>query len=449
MVPVNRNRRPEKRPGPRKKPPATGSGPSITLEIEGLAHGGDGVGRVDGKVLFAPLTAPGDLASVEVLSDRRSFLRGRLVELSRPSPLRTDPRCSLFGECGGCHWQHISYEAQLSAKGQVVLESLRRIGRIAEIPEVLEVIPSPLRYGYRHRCRLQVRRRSGATVLGFARAGSHDVVDLEHCPVLAEGLNTLLPLLSRRIREEAALFRRPFAVSLSLDFPGTRARLSLHHPDGSLVLPPEFAGAFSGEASALGIDITFPGPREKGLSLGPSRRDLISTGDSFTQVNLRQNRRLVEEVLELARPVEGERVLDLFCGIGNFSIPLAFAGTEVLGVDLNGPSIRCARANAERLGVRLRFRRADAPGTVVSLAASGERFDLAVVNPPRSGSRDLVEELPSLRPPRIVMVSCDPATFARDASILTAGGYRLEVLRAIDLFPQTFHVETIALFSLR
>jgi 23S rRNA (uracil1939-C5)-methyltransferase len=156
---------------------------------------------------------------------------------------------------------------------------------------------------------------------------------------------------------------------------------------------------------------------------------------------------LVNAVVSLASPAEGETALDLYCGMGNFSIPMALRGARVLGVDTNGPSIRCAGANARRLGLPVELRRAAAESAVVGLAARGKRFDLVVLNPPRSGAKETAAELHALAPSRIVMVSCDPATFARDAATIISHGYRLSSLRAFDLFPQTFHFETVGLFT--
>lgn len=419
----------------------------MTATIDDLAQGGDGVGRLEGKVLFVPLTAPGDVASVRIADDRGTFLRGRLEGLIRKSPSRTRPRCPLFGICGGCHWQHILYKEQLAAKGRFVVESLRRIGKV-DVEGDVEVIPSILRYGYRHRCRLQVERRRGKTVLGYYRAGSHDLVPVESCPVLTPTLNSLLPLVHDTVRDNGESFRKLSDISLFSDFSGARARLVFNSRRGRLDLPETAARKVIGRAEKEGIELDFPPFREKGLPLGPEPTDLIASGECFTQVNLRQNRNLIGRLLTLAAPARQERVLDLFCGIGNFSIPLSAAGAEVIGVDLKNSTIRCARANAARLGVDALFQRGDAAEAAVSLAERGERFDLVIVNPPRAGCRDLARALPALKAARVAMVSCDPATFARDASLLIAGGYRLSDIKALDLFPQTCHVEIIGLFTL-
>jgi 23S rRNA (uracil1939-C5)-methyltransferase len=405
------------------------------VSIESLAAGGAGVARIDGKVVFVPLTAPGDLASVEIMADRRSFFLGRLKHIIEASLKRAAPRCPLFGSCGGCQWQHLRYDEQLPAKGDLLRNSLRRIGGIAE-PGPIDVAPSPLAYGYRHK-----------VVLGFFRAGSRIVIPAGECPVLHEPLGRLLPHLARTLSAQGRALGDLRSLHLASDWSGAATRLSFPGEGARLAFPLALREELARLAAGEGVELSFPGKSAKGLLLGEGERGLLSAGDTFSQINLRQNVNLVREVVDLAAPVRGKELLDLYCGIGNLSIPLAEAGGIVVGVDSNPPSIRCARENAARLGVEsLFFQQGKAEAAVASLAAQGRNFELVVMNPPRSGARETVRKLRSLSPPRVIMVSCDPATFARDAALLREEGYRLESLRALDLFPQTFHVETVALF---
>jgi 23S rRNA (uracil1939-C5)-methyltransferase len=416
------------------------------VSIESLAAGGAGVGRIGGKVVFVPLTAPGDLARVEITSDRHSFYLGRLRDLVEASEKRASPSCPLFGSCGGCQWQHLRYGEQLLAKGELLRNALCRIGGNAETGPI-DVIPSPLAYGYRHRCRIQVAHRRGKIVCGFFRAGSHEVIPAGECPVLHESLRRLLPHLARILSAQRRALRDLRGLQLASDWSGNSTRISFQGTVAQISPPWVLREELARVAKDEGVELLFPGKSEKGLLLGEGERDLVSTGETFTQVNLRQNVNLVREVLSLAGTVKGETVLDLYCGIGNLSIPLAEAGATVVGVDSNPPSIRCARENAARLGVEnLSFQGGKAEDAVTDLAGKGRAFGLVVMNPPRSGARETVRGLRSLSAPRVVMVSCDPATFARDTALLAEGGYRLETLRALDLFPQTFHVETVALF---
>jgi tRNA/tmRNA/rRNA uracil-C5-methylase (TrmA/RlmC/RlmD family) len=185
------------------------------------------------------------------------------------------------------------------------------------------------------------------------------------------------------------------------------------------------------------------------LPLGPGPQALVTTGEAFTQVNLRQNLKLVEVALDLAAPVPGEEILDLCCGLGNLAVPAAARGGQVTGVDIDGEAVRQARENSGRLGFKATFVRDDAAAAARALAGAGRRFTLVLLNPPRTGAREAASIVPSLAPLRIVVVSCDPATLARDASVLAAAGYALEAVCPIDLFPQTAHVETVTLFRLK
>jgi 23S rRNA (uracil1939-C5)-methyltransferase len=438
-----RNRKHHARKGAEAAP--TGQAP-LLVAIDSLAWGGDGVGRCDGKVIFTPLTAPGDQAEVSIVADHRSYARASLRKLLREGPGRVAPPCPVFGACGGCQWQHVAYEEQLAAKGSILADALSRIGKLA-LPGELRVVPSPQEYGYRHRTRLQVRSSGEGPALGFFRTASHDIVPVEKCPLLQESLNKLLLLLTKTVAKHPRFFRKVADLSLATDFPGRQVRVAISGRSEDTALPAETAQHLAAQAGKRGIDIFFAAGEERPLALGPGQESLLVTGNTFTQVNLPQNLRLVEEVVSLARPAEGETVLDLYCGTGNFTFPLAGSGASVLGIDTGGPSIRCARQNARRLEATVEFRRDGAESAVATLAAEERRFDLVVLNPPRAGAKEAVAELHRLRPSRVVMISCDPATFARDAATLNGHGYTLSDLRAFDLFPQTFHFETVGLFT--
>ena len=446
MSPPKHYRRNRKQPSRKgaEAPPA-GQTP-LLVTIDRLAWGGDGVGRSDGKVVFTPLTAPGDLAEVSVVSDRRNYARGNLRKLLRESPARVPAPCPVFGACGGCQWQHIAYEEQLAAKGTILADALSRIGKIP-LPGELRVVPSPLEYGYRHRTRLQVKSSGEGAALGFFRTASHDIVPVAQCPLLHDSLNKLLAPLTKTLAKHPRVFRKVADISLSTGFSGRQIRVAISGRGEDAILPAETANHLAAQAGKRGVDVFFASGEERPLALGADDDSLHATGNTFTQVNLLQNRSLVEAVVSLAGAEEEESVLDLYCGIGNFTFPLAGRGASVLGIDAGGPSIRCARGNARRLDAPVEFRRDAAESAVVTLAAEGRRFDLVVLNPPRAGAKKAVAELHRLRPSRVVMASCDPSTFARDAAALNGQGYTLSDLRAFDLFPQSFHFETVGLFS--
>jgi 23S rRNA (uracil1939-C5)-methyltransferase len=424
-------------------------GTPLTVAIERLAAGGDGVGRVGGKTVFVPLSAPGDVVEAEIVEDRRTFSRARIRRIVTPSRDRVEPPCPLFGACGGCAWQHLAYEAQLLAKRTIVEDALRRIGRLAP-PPVPPVLPSPLQYGYRHRARLHVAIEGGAARLGFFRAGSHRVVPVERCPVLHPALDAALAALAAALRRGGATLAPGTGVRADTGWEGATVRLTFGDPRGvALRIPPSLEHALleAFDAAGIALEIAGAGRRRLRLPLGPGGDALVTTGATFTQVNLLQNRALVAAALDLAAVRPGEEALDLCCGLGNLAVPAAGRGARVLGVDLDGEAVRQARENARRAGCDATFVRGDAAATAAALAGEGRRFDLVLLNPPRGGAREACAALAGLAPARIVVVSCDPATLARDAAVLAGGGFRLAAARPLDLFPQTAHIETAARFE--
>jgi 23S rRNA (uracil1939-C5)-methyltransferase len=418
------------------------------VAIARLAAGGDGVGRLGGKVIFVPLTAPGDVCVVTIVEERPTFLRGRLLGLETPSPHRVTPRCALFGTCGGCSWQHVGPALQLEAKRSILEDALARIGRFGH-PPVPAAVASPAAYGYRHRVRLHVGVHRGRAVFGFYRPGSRDLVPAGSCPVLHPALERLLPALGEAGRRRPDLFAQCEELRADTDCGGSRVRLALRLRHGA---PAEFPPGILDDilaAAGPGVPEILAGPTaDRPLRLGPDPDALETTGAAFTQVNLEQNRALVRLAMDWAAPRAGEEVLDLYCGLGNLSLPAAARGAAVLGVDLDPEAVRQAVANARRLGrPGAEFRAGDAAAAAGALAAAGRRFGLVLLNPPRTGAREAAAAIPALAPSRVLMVSCDPATFARDAALLRAGGYVLSAVQPLDLFPQTAHVETVGLFA--
>jgi 23S rRNA (uracil1939-C5)-methyltransferase len=419
------------------------------LVVDRLAAGGDGVGHIGAKVAFVARTAPGDEVEVEVCDERQTWCRARVVRLVRPGPDRTTPPCPSFGACGGCDWQHLSYPAQLAAKRSIVEDALRRIGRL-EPPPIAPTLPSPLEFGYRHRARLHAAQRGDTVAFGFFRPGSHEVVPLEKCPVLHPSLEVLLGILAETGRRQPPAFARCREVRIDTGWDGAAVRLLLRGLRGEPVgIPGALAQAARAAAAGHGIRLLVDDTRGEPLALGPGPDALVTTGETFTQINLRQNVTLVGLAIALGAPVAGEEVLDLCCGSGNLALPAAAKGARVTGVDLDEQAIVQARENARRLGGAATFVRDDAVAAVRALAGAGRRFPLVLLNPPRAGAREAVAALAALVPSRVVIVSCDPATLARDAAALAATGYVLDAVRPVDLFPQTAHVETVTLFKRR
>lgn len=434
--------------------------PLQELQVERLALGGSGVGRIDGKVCFVPFSAPGDLLTVRVLQEHRSHCEAELVELLQPSPLRVVPRCPVFGQCGGCDWQHLDYAAQCRAKQSILQETLQRLARISD-PPIQETCASSQQYGYRSRAQFKLYRTPEGLVAGFYRRGSRYVIDLpQGCPVVAPAINTVL-LDLRRILELFPDNDRIPQISLEEGLDGVVAivhaisvdteplrRHLLHHREQL-----RLAGLFlqSGRKESLTPLWGSGQMRYTVPDCGTTESLVLGYGiGGFSQVNREQNRTMVGLVCAaVRRSGSALRLLDLYCGNGNLSLPLARQTGELLGIEGFAPSIASAVDNARQLRVNnSTFRCQDAAKAVRQLAQRGELFDLVLLDPPRQGAAEAVRELGALRAARIVYVSCDPATLARDLAILCGGsGYRLECVTPLDMFPQTAHLETVALLQ--
>lgn len=430
------------------------------LVIERLALGGNGVGRIDGKVCFVPFSAPGDRLKVRVVREHRSYCEAELVELCEPSPQRVEPCCPAFGRCGGCDWQHISYQAQCDAKQQILVETLQRVAHL-QAPAVAATAASGVDYGYRARAQFKLHAAPAGLVVGFFRRGSRFVIDLpQGCPICTEPINTAMLKLRQVIQTVPDLHRIP---QLSLE-EGTSGVVAVVHYIGSeqqrlkqLFLQHRDQLGVSGLFLQIGRKevlqpvfgtghLTYPVPR---CDLPANAMLLGYEIGGFSQVNRLQNQQMVKLVCGYAQPAANQRMLDLYCGNGNLSLPLSGAVRELLGIEGFAPSIASAVDNARQLRVNnSTFRCNDASKELRHLIAQHAVFDLVLLDPPRAGAADVVRELGQLGAQRIVYVSCDPATLARDLAVLCgAAGYRLIEATPLDMFPQTGHLETVALLT--
>ncbi len=401
-----------------------------------MAHGGAAFGRHEGRVLFVPYAIPGETVRVKIVEERKHWGRARLLGVVEASPQRViSPPCPHFGpaKCGGCQWQHIAYPAQLTFKQEVVRDQLQRIGKIAD-PPVREVLPSPSPWGYRNQ--VQLRPASGGA-LGFVRADNAGVIAITACPLMH-------PLL-------ADLFDQ-----LDLDFPDL-ARLTLR------------AGTATGDAMAI-LETVANEPPEIAVDLPLSVCFLLSDGTpvtlvgnswiaeevagrlwrvsapSFFQVNTELAERLVQVVRDYAAPRDTETLLDLYAGVGLFGLTLAPLAGRAYLVEENPHAVVDALENAAgQENVTL------LEGPVEeALAEWNEPVDIVVLDPPRGGcTPDVLAALARLSPRRIVYVSCDPATLARDLRRLLEGPFRLVEVQPLDMFPQTYHIECVAYLETR
>lgn len=409
------------------------------VTIEALAYGGDGVGRAgDGRVVFVPRTAPGDEIEAELVEEKKGFVRAELAHLIRPSDVRVSPPCRHFLEgCGGCQWQHVAVAAQRAAKEEFVRRALRHLTE-----EVAPIATPAPEYRWRRRARLHWRRGR----VGYAERRSHRLVDVAVCPQLDERLEGAYTLLC-----DALVARLDGSGELELLLGG---RGDVHAVVSGRAAPDakDQALGLIGLSGIVGIVLR---NEERAVVVGTPVIDLaddpepfLSCADAFAQVSAPGNALLRRLVLEAAGDLSGARVLELFSGSGNFTRDLSRRAAAVVAVEESPLASDLAARNLALRGLaeRVTFRAEPARAAVAALLSQGSRFDVVVLDPPRTGLEPgLADLLAVLAPARIVYVSCDPNTLARDLARLSARS-RLRVMGAtpVDLMPQTFHVETVA-----
>jgi 23S rRNA (uracil1939-C5)-methyltransferase len=436
---------------------SSASSNNIVLTIDELAGGGDGVGRFEDRAVFVSDTAPGDRVRVQVRERRRRWWRATLLEVLEPGPGRRDPACPLSLVCGGCQWHHIQIDHQLAAKGGLLERAFRQARVDAPAAELL---PAPDPLGYRCRARLRWHRhRNAAPFLGFLGRRSHRVVDLTACPVLLPNLSALLPDL------RAALTKASLSTGGEVHLLGNergQQAVALHpisDPATAAALGKTLAPALQGVRTHPNAD------KRTGRSGRPTtwgsveidqaregERPFWTTPETFFQANPAVNRRLCDLVAARASGDDGDgngrgtgtemgTWVELFAGSGNLTRGLA-QRCEGIAVESQPEAAALARRNLSGLDVQ--WRTDDARQATDYLSTRELSPELVVLDPPRTGARDLLDSLARLRPRRILYVSCDPMTLARDVAHLARAGYLLARITVLDTMPQTYHFETVA-----
>ena len=430
--------------------------------ITALDQEGRGIARVGGKAMFVEGALIGERVAVEVLRRKPSYELARMTELFAASAARTTPACRYFGTCGGCSLQHLDPAAQVAVKQRVLEDALWHIGRVRS-DELLPPIHG-MPWGYRHRARLSVRDvpGKGGVLVGFHERKSSFVADMTSCLVLPPRISALLPEL-RTLIETLSLRNRLPQIELAIGDGAAGA-----DPVDALVLRNLAPFSSDDERTLLAfaerheVDLYLQpgGPASVRPLCPPARRLAYTLPDfgvtidfapiDFTQVNASLNRVLVRRAVALLEPRPGEAIADFFCGVGNFTLPIARRGAAVLGVEGSRELVRRADANALNNGLadRTRFLVADLFAATRAGIESLGPLDKVLLDPPREGAIALVKALPEERLTRIVYVSCNPATLARDASVLVRQrGFALRAAGVANMFPHTAHVESIALFT--
>lgn len=386
-------------------------GETLRVSVKKIVSNGLGLCFAENLTVFVPLSAMGDDLLVEIRQIKAKIAFAKIVEILKPSDDRVLPKCNYFGICGGCDFQQLSYKAQLRAKVDIIYDCLTRIGKIDYSPRDITIIPSPKEYGYRLRTQFHVDKE--AETIGYFKRQSHEVINVKSCPILDPILEAELLNLRQNIRWNDL----------------TQNIVNI-----------ETAGA--SDKSSIYSDELIESTDEIFYRLNDNK--FFFSAKSFFQGNQYLIRQLVEETVGNA---EGETALDLFCGVGIFSISLSRSFTKVYGIEVNKTSFRFAKKNAAQLKTENVEFRNERVGEFLD-KSDIEIIDFVLIDPPRSGvKRRTLEKIALLEARRICYVSCNPSTLARDLRILIDRGYRLEKITALDFFPQTHHVETVAHLS--
>lgn len=428
-----------------------------TARIQSATHDGRGIAATEGKKVFVAGALPGEEVRFQRRKFRRNYDEAELLEVIEASPGRIDARCAVFGRCGGCSLQHISDAQQRDIKQQALKDNFERIARV-EPQDWLEPMSGPA-WHYRRRARLAVKdvHGKGRVLVGFRERHAPFITDMHRCEILAQPVDGLIDALSDLVGALTIRARLP-QVEVSVADNATALVFRILDPlTGDDEARFREFGAKHGVRIYLqpgGLDtvgLFYPDTAAEPLHYELPEFDVRIAFDpvGFVQVNRDINQRMVHRAVELLEPGPDDRVLDLYCGIGNFSLPLARRAGDVLGVEGDAMLVKAAAANAALNGIdNARFRQADLSAIDGAEGWLREGWDLLLLDPARSGAQEITAHIEKIGARRIVYVSCHPGTLARDAGVLVnEKGYRCESAGIIDMFPHTAHVESIAVFS--
>jgi 23S rRNA (uracil1939-C5)-methyltransferase len=427
-----------------------------TLEIHGLLHGPEGVGRLKGRAVFVPKTVPGDVIKVDIVEKKKSFWRGEIINILEPSKDRREAPCHIFGRCGACQWLHIDYACQLREKEKAVTDAMTRIGKI-EPQELLPTIASPEKYNYRRRAKVRCRMIApGVMAVGFKARRSFRVISHDKCWIynatILKAIQKVGKFLPRHFIGSNFLFyatcddsEQKNVVSLQISvqkadsvdfFKIAFDKVAEHMPLRWEVFCEENRETTSSEIlPEMKYSIPAVDGKERLIKVAPF---------SFFQSNVPANYKMVETVIKFAGLTGTETVADLYSGAGNFTVALAPKVKKIISVELDGPATAFAKINTEEFGDKVEIIESDVEPQIDQWIADEVKIDTIIIDPPREGCRDVVAKLSKLKAKKIVFCSCEPSTLARDVATLAEEGYKLKRLQVIDLFPQTYHVEAVA-----
>lgn len=402
------------------------------IKIDKLSYGGAGIGASDGKIVFVKRGLPGDELEVIVRKDKKNYAVAEVLNIITPSSSRVEPGCPVFGECGGCQWQDLEYTCQLAEKQNIVVESIERLGKI-DVHGVQPVVPSPLEYGYRSRIVLSLVKNGDGFSVCFFEEGSKRKIPIDYCPVANQQVNECIRKVSR-------------FFSTSKQLPGTPGKVYIVSGDNNAGITVLFRNKKSKFKMNLDPDsLSLTGKKETEVGFKMWNKHFISVPSLFMQSNTGVSSLMTDTLKQWVTDCGAENVLDLYCGFGNFTIPVSDIADSTTGVDSNSLAINYARKNAYM----------NDTGNTVFITDNADSylrtnkayFDTVILDPPRDGAKVCAGLLSKMKPANIIYISCNPATLARDIAGLYSSGYRIRQVKPFDMFPHTYHIECMVLLG--
>jgi len=403
----------------------------VTVELEAFAYGGESIGRLeDGRAVFVPYSLPGEKVRIELVEDKKRFARGELIEVIDSSPRRIKPRCPYYSRCGGCHYQHIPYEDQLASKSEILRDTLQRIGKITA-PQIEPLVPSSTPWNYRNHVQFHIAQNGQ---LGFQEPGGGSVIPVQECYLPVDPINQVWPLLD--LETIPGIDRIGLRVG---DYDEVMINLNSRDPEPvELMVDMPVSIVYTGP----GGNIVLAGDDHISMTV-LDRQFKISAG-SFFQVNTLMASEMVQHILSTLSLTDKKILVDAYCGVGLFSAFLAPVVESIIGIETAPSACDDFVINLEEFD-NVELYQAPVGNVLPSIDPNP---DIMIVDPPRAGlDRWTIDGILNLKPEVLVYVSCDPATLSRDIHRLSKGGYMLNQITPFDLFPQTFHIESISILE--
>jgi len=411
------------------------------LRIEKVVHRGYGLGRVQGHVWLVPFTAPQEVIKARAKATKKGFIEGELVSVLEPSPYRVEPPCPYYGKCGGCHLQHIEERFQPSLKSEIVKEMFERAG-LPEIGEVELVSGNP--WHYRHRASFHC----SDGVIGFYEMGSHKICDISSCKICTPKINDAISVVRQTLKHVSRAKVEVCVDAKERVFVLVRTDFDNPKKIGQMLSATGMAHCViishsSGRQTKIGdTDFLLKTWDENGTEV-----EIVAFPTVFFQANMGLNRFLVETVLNMLSPLSGKTVFEGYCGAGNFTVGLVKGGGKVVAVDTDKVALKALDATLRRLSLDADLLIGDVKDVAQDFAKNRRSFDLLLLDPPRQGVHSALKHISKFGARKVVIVGCEVSTLVRDTRYLSDMGYKVKRVVALDMFPQTFHVETVLLME--